>query len=198
MKDALKAAGIPETLYLPQISHMTNGLQLAQLHTQAPQTAQYLTGEALLVLGWASVVLPDEDVAIEDKAIAELKLKVEELQQALEADGIPPALRRYATQQLESLYRSLQLFRVQGAAPFKQSVRKAVSDAHFDEDHLKAELQAQSDSPPVRTLREKLGGALKTAATVAGEAEKFAKAATYLGGKASDGVTLLLDVVSKV
>lgn len=196
--EATKAAGIPEGLIGPQVHHLGNSLHVHLLNAQGSQSAQYITGEALLALGWASVILPNEDVVVEDAAVAELTQKIDELRQALELEGIPPSLRRYADQQLESLNRALRMFRVQGAAPFRSAVRKAVSDAHFDEEEIKAALDTHAESPPVRTLREKLGGALKSAAAVAGEAEKFTKAAIYLGNQAKDGATLLIDAVSKL
>lgn len=177
---AAKARDIPDDLigvYL-QTLRATLGIQL--IYTARDSTLQHIKPEALLALQWCSFVLPDDDMVVSTSDMEALKKQIDELDKALQAEGIPDHFRKYATGLLDSLKKAMFLFPIEGLQPLRTAVRKAVTEAHFEEEEIKADLAKAGDKPEVRSALSKLGATLKTAASTVGDAEKLMKGYGYM------------------
>ncbi|WP_304350097.1 hypothetical protein [Comamonas testosteroni] len=195
---ALRDSNYAENLTEPYFQTLRNVLSLNLLQSQSSQTNQYLREEVLLSLRWASVVLPDEDHQATAESMAELQALVAELEAALQSQGIPPHFKQYARGLLDSLRSAMSMWPIQGEAPLRNAVRKAVADAQFEEDVLKAELAEMGGHPEVETLREKIGSAIKKAATMTGDIEKLSKGYGYLLEKGRDFGQVIADGISSL
>lgn len=194
---ALDAHRVPTILVEPYMASLYQALSLVYLHQNRDSTIQFLDAPTMLSLHWYSHILPDEDLVPSDEVMESLKHQVAELEAALAQEGIPPAFRSYATALTESLKSAIRMFPIQGVAPIRSAVRQAVADAHFEEDALKAELEASNDQPQVQTLRSKLSAVLKTAATTTGDIEKVARGYGFLLGQANNAGQFIADAIVK-
>ena len=76
---------------------------------------------------------------------------------------------------MSELRAAVLLSAVEGAKPLREAMRKAVSDAHFEEEALKTELQDSGTKPEVQSVVSSVSAAMKTMANIVGEAERFSK-----------------------
>lgn len=189
--------GLPEDLLKPFHSQLQHALQVQLLHHPKGNTTQYLGEIVMLSLRWWSVVLPDDDFAVAGEDMEQLKAQVDALEAALGKDGIPPGLRRYASDLLSDLRAAMLLTLVEGSSPLRAAMRKAVSEAHFEEDKLRAELDAAADKPEVKSLLSTVGAAVKTMASMVGDAEKLTKGYGYLLTKANDAGEVVAKLISQ-
>lgn len=195
---ALRDGNYADNLTTPYLNMLRNALNIHLVQGASNQTRQYLGEEVLLSLRWASVVLPDEDHQATAESMSELKALVAELEAALKSQGIPPHFRQYAKGLLDSLRTAMTMWPIQGEAPLKNAVRKAVADAQFEEEVLKAELDEMGDHPEVETLREKIGSTIKKAATITGDIEKLSKGYGYLLDKGREFGQVIADGISSL
>jgi len=130
--------------------------------------------------------------------MSELKALVAELETALKSQGIPPHFRQYAKGLLDSLRTAMTMWPIQGEAPLRNAVRKAVVDAQFEEEALKAELDEKGHDPEVETLREKIGSTIKKAAAITGDIEKLSKGYGYLLDKGREFGQVIADGISSI
>lgn len=193
---ALRDANYSDNLTEPYLHTLRQVLNINLLQAQSNQTSQYLREEVLLSLRWASVVLPDEDHQATAESMAELQALVSELETALKSQGLPPHFKQYARGLLDSLRNAMSMWPIQGEAPLRNAVRKAVADAQFEEDVLKAELDEMGSHPEVETLREKIGSAIKKAATITGDIEKLSKGYGYLLDKGREFGQVIAEGIS--
>ena len=177
---AVAENGIPNVLMARFLSMLRDALHVQLINTSRDSTLQYLKPEVLVALHWCSFVLPDEAEGATAEEFQALRLQIDELEKALQQEGIPPHFRKYAVGLLESLKRAMFLFPIQGLQPMRDAVRKAVADANFDEEKLQEELAKDADKPAVKSVLTTLSSALKTAATTVGEGEKLMKGYGYM------------------
>lgn len=194
---AVRAHGVPDSLTSSHLNHLRGALSLNLFNQGRDHTLQYVNNEALLTLRWCSIVLPDEDDVVSSEAMDVLRHQIRELEEALALEGIPPHFRAYAEEVLRGLESALFLFPIQGIKPLQQTVRQAVSNAHFEEESLKAEFEENDNKPEVETLRQKMGNALKSAATLVGDVEKLSKGYGYLLGKAHEAGVYIANGISQ-
>ena len=192
-----KSLGLPEDLFNPYHTHLQNALQVELLQHPKANTAQYLGDTVMLSLRWWSVVLPDDDLAVAGEDMERLKAQVDALEEALNKDGIPQGLRTYASNLLNDLRSAMLLAVVEGSAPMRAAMRKAVIEAHFEEEKLKSELDESADKPEVKTLMSTVGAAVKTMASVVGDAEKLAKGYGYFLTKANDAGEAIASLINQ-
>lgn len=190
------ALALPEDLLKPFHSQLQHALQVELLHHPKGNTAQYLGDTVMLSLRWWSVVLPDDDLAVAGEDMAQLKAQVDALEEALSRDGIPTGLRTYASNLLNDLRAAMLITVVEGSAPLRAAMRKAVSDAHFEEDKLQAELIDSADKPEVKSVLSSVGAAVKTMANMVGDAERLSKGYGYLLTKATDVGDVIVKLIS--
>ena len=188
---AMNDSGYASSLIQPYLADIGHALSVSSLSQDRGTLLKYLKEENILCLRWCSVVLADESIEIIPAEMEALKGLVSELDTALQESGIPPHFKRYATELLQRLKTAILMWPVQGGSQLKDAVRKAVADAEFDGEEIKTELAKSGDQPEVQTLREKLGGALKKAAEMTGDAEKLSKSYGYLLGKAYEAGQLI-------
>lgn len=146
-----------------------------------------------MMLQWAAFYLGDlGEGELTDEARTDLASRVAELEEALEAHGVPDAFYHFASGLLQQLKSALVLAPIQGLAPLKAAVRKASADLHYDKDVIEAAVKAGEASPTSETLRQKAGAALASAAKVTGDADKLITSYSSIVGKAYGlGQTLL-------
>ncbi|AFU47319.1 hypothetical protein C380_18125 [Acidovorax sp. KKS102] len=143
------AMELPADLLEQYQLNIHNALQIDLLPHSKENTVQYLTEVVLLSLRWWSIVMPDDDIAVVGEDMAALSGHIDALEQALAKDGIPAGLRAYAERLLEELRAAIVMTAIEGVKPLREAVRKAVSDAHFEEDSIKAELAGAEERPEV-------------------------------------------------
>ena len=187
---------LPEDMFKPYHTSLQTALQVELLQHMKANTAQYLSDTVMLSLRWWSVVLPDDDLSVAGEDMAQLKAQIDALEESLSKDGIPPGLRAYATGLLRDLRAAMLLTVVEGSAPLRAAMRKAVSDAHFEEDKLKAELVDAANRPEVNSVVSTIGAAVKTMANMVGDAERLSKGYGHLLTKATDVGEILAKLVS--
>lgn len=190
------AMRLPVDLFKSYQAQIHNALQVDLLQHAKENTMQYLTDVVFLSLRWWSVVIPDDDLAIVGEDMAALRDHIDSLEKALEKDGIPASLRAYAVRLLEELRAAMVMTAIEGVKPLREAVRKAVSDAHFEEDKLKAELADVEERPEVKSVLNSIGAAVKTAANMVGDGERLAKGYGYFLGKAKEVGELISNTIN--
>lgn len=183
---AYEGLGFPMDLFSTYQTRIQHALQVELLHHPKDNTLQYLDSLVMLSLRWWSVVLPDDDFGLDGESMTQLDAQINALEEALGKDGIPPNLRSYASHLLNDLRAAMFMSRVQGSKPLREAMRKAVSEAHFEEESLKAELVISGENPEVKSVVSSIGAAVKTMANMVGDAERFAKGYGYLLTKATE------------
>ena len=193
---AYKELELPDDLFKSQHNALQHALQVELLHHPIGNTKQYLGDTVMLSLRWWSIILPDDDFAVAGEDMVQLKAQIDALEDALSKEGIPPGLRSYASNLLSDLRAAMLLTVVEGSKPLRSAMRKAVSDAHFEEDNLKTELAESAEKPEVRSVLSTVGAAVKTMANIVGDTERLSKGYGYLLTKATDVGEVIAKAIS--
>lgn len=188
LKLQLRQQGVPEALYSPYISHVEHALSATNLTAAWGTTvSNYLGSDVMLSLAWCSHVLPDESSATSDEDLAVLATLLRELEDALQAPGLPETVRSAFAKHLAGMQRAMRIFPVRGARPMKEAARAVLADLNIDKDEIRDAAIAADKS-----AMQKLGGALfkawKKTAEMAGDADKIIKTGKQLLEFVSDAV----------
>lgn len=195
LEHAMDTTAFPQDLYLPHLNQLRKVLDLGTLNQGISAVAPFCGQPEVSSLHWCSIVLPDDGELANSPAMEELAARVRDLRAALGEDDVPEALRRYASGVLVGLEEAMSMVPIQGSLPLGDAVRKAVADAHFDEESIKADLVANEGNESVANVKDKLSNALKKAAEITGNAEKLSKGAIYLFNEASKAINIIKDII---
>lgn len=191
LKLALRQRGVPEALYSQYISHVEHALSATNLTAAWTTTvSNYLGSDVMLSLAWCSYVLPDESVGATDEDLVGLAALLVELEDALNAPGLPEAVRSAFTKHLLGMQRAMKIFPVRGASPMKEASRAILADLNIDKDEIR-DAASTADKSAMGNLGGALFKAWKKTAEMAGDADKVVKTGKQL-------VDFVSDVVDKL
>lgn len=190
----LTKRGIPGDMWVSHLNRIKDFTLTASLSRNRDQVSDALRQDAQVMLQWADFYLGRLDAEEwTDAAREELNTRIAELEEALNAEGIPSAFYLFASDLLRQLKDAVTLAPIQGLAPLRTAVRKATADLYYDKDSIDAAVQEGEGNPASETLRQKAGAALVAAAKYTGEADKFVSSYSNLVGKAYGLSRTLLD-----
>jgi hypothetical protein len=175
LRRAMEQMGVPEGLYEPYVARVEKLFAFTGLHATWNSTINHFAvSEVMLALAWCSHVLPEDDDAVSADDLAELAGLLGELEEALQAPGLPEVIRAAFAKHLAGMKRALELVPVRGAKPMKIAARAILADLNIDKDEIRAATTAEN-APAVKQLGGKFHGAYKKAVEVAGDVDKIMK-----------------------
>ncbi|WP_287953263.1 hypothetical protein [Diaphorobacter sp.] len=191
LKLALRHQGVPEALYSQHISHVEHALSVTNLNAAWSTTvSNYLGSNVLLSLAWCSYVLPNESVGATDDDLIGLAALLRELEDALQAPGLPEAVRAAFTKHLLGMQRAMKIFPVRGVKPMKEASRAILADLNIDKDEIR-DAASTADRSAMGNLGNSLFKAWKKTAEIAGDADKIVKTGRQLVEFVSDAIDKL-------
>ena len=184
MEAKLNDIGAPASLYTDCVAQLRAAFSPTQLATAWAGHRQQMVNRATpLALEWAAWALGqfDED-EIDEEAIKSLRVSLAEQEKLLSETNLPAGLRELLLRQTAALQRSLNLYKIQGAAPLRKVVSDAVGELRTVPQELAVAVEA-ADSNVKRALKQgmTLIGKVAEVADKGSKVFKFSKEVYELG-----------------
>ena len=155
------------------------GSLLVDFHTAKSRDTSYVTYRHYLQDAVFLAGLESEDEAL-----------LRELEDALQAPGLPEAVRAAFTKHLLGMQRAMKIFPVRGVKPMKEASRAILADLNIDKDEIR-DAASTADRSAMGNLGNSLFKAWKKTAEIAGDAEKIVKTGRQLVEFVSDAIDKL-------
>lgn len=178
-ESALEAMEVPPHLYKNAVNALRPMLAASNLSQHWSVVVGATAAHHVMAFRWAAYILPDEVNQVDTEDLNELKQLLADFEAVLADATLPPHLLAYLSDQLATMKAAIAAVTVSGATDIKAAVRKAVADAHFNEDDLKAEASVV-EPEKVKEVKSRFSRLFKKGAEVAGDLDKLGKGAKLL------------------
>ena len=177
-RQRLDAIGVPMNLTSPAFERLRQMAAPGQLHSswhghrgniQPPECRKVFEWAE-----WAEWALRDEDegdMPAED--MTALREKLAALEAALQDTEMSPYLHDFIQRQVDTIRAALRVYRVQGARPLKDAMRKVVGDLQVEDKRLRAEAAEASDE--AKGVLRQAGEVIEKTAEVCDNLDKIGK-----------------------
>lgn len=178
-----RGAGLSEHLYASAFARIRSSISALTLPSGWQGIKGNLTPDVLVALAFLNEMLPDEESAISEEDLQQIKQQVAELGATLKEENVPEGLRRLVEHHLTLIAQALAQYRIFGARALREAGRTALGEIIEQKDTVEGAKQTETV-----TRLGKLWKKVNSAADAALKAEKLAQ----LGHKAWEAVSGLL------
>jgi hypothetical protein len=142
---------------------------------------------------WSSFILKDlNEKEISDEDIQDLLSEISNFEELLAATEMSSTLRDFLEQQIASIRSSLQVAKILGTNPVKESIEKFAGSYAINRDMLDDEVKQSSDK--TKSVFSKFGNIIKKTANFADNADKLLKLGEHIKNGYKAVEPLMLDL----
>jgi hypothetical protein len=128
LRSQMRAKNFSEELYTSAFNRIEQAISPLGLLAAWSSVKQHLAPETLIVLGFCTELLPDEESQIDPKELDDVRYQVQELEGLLEASSLPDGLKALIRHHIELIRRALDQYPIAGAKALREAARTALGE----------------------------------------------------------------------
>jgi hypothetical protein len=189
LEKQLSRRRVPKSAYRHAIGHARAVLSTATFSEKWNAMKPKIDDLTIVSLEWAALVLDKVESQLSEDELAEMYGLIVELEQLLDDDDVPPALRAAVERHLDGARDALDTYTIGGAEKLKQSVEKSIGALHSDKEVLVA--AAQSGDTVQTTILDKFGRFFNKSVAAVNAATNGTTSLVKLGNSLADFTKML-------
>ncbi|WP_251877028.1 hypothetical protein [Achromobacter sp. Marseille-Q4954] len=189
LEKQLSRRSVPKSAYRHAINQARAVLSAATFSNPWSSLKPKIDELTTVSLEWAVVVLDKVESQLSEDQLTEMYGLIVELEQLLNEDDVPPALKVAIERHLSGARDALDTYTIGGAEKLKESIEKSIGAIHSDKEVLAA--AAQSDDEVQTTILDRFGRWFNKSVSAVNAATNGMTSLVKLGNSAADFTKML-------